>query len=92
MSARAGDLQATGTREAAARTKRERAEEAARGSIVIIFLRVSLFIFAVGGLGGLIAIAAVAASATGGSRIAGLVLLALAFWVEVVLVLAAVHL
>ena len=30
VSARYGDLQATGTREAAARTRRERAEEAAR--------------------------------------------------------------
>ena len=59
---------------------------------MIIFLRISLFIFAVGGLGGLFGMAAVAASATGGSRIAGLVLLALAFWVEVVLVCAAVML
>ena len=57
---------------------------------MIIFLRVSLFIFAVCGLGGLIGIAAAAAVAAGSGRIGTLVLLAIAFWVEVVLVLAAV--
>lgn len=59
---------------------------------VIIFLRVSLFIFAVCGLGGLIVVAAFAAMAPGSDRIGALALLAIAFWVEVVLVLAVVSL
>ena len=59
---------------------------------MIVFLRVSLFIFAVCGLGGLIGIAAAAAVAAGGGRVGALVLLAVAFWVEVVLVLAVVNL
>jgi len=61
------------------------------GGIVIIFVRVSLFIFAVCGFGGLLAMAAAAAT-TPDDRIGALVLLAICFWVEVVLVLAAVSL
>ena len=73
---------------------REVVQAAAAGEvgIVIVFLRVSLFIFALCGLGGLIVVAAFAAMAPGSDRIGALALLAIAFWVEVVLWLAVVSL